>query len=154
MRGDALALITHDAEVHEHAHRARVTADVDAMEREQLFEVHIGEKSAGAHDLEAIVEEPDLRRAPLGVVVAVRGGIDDRLLPREFGVLGNGPEAMAHETRWLADDAVDCLEALLDGRWKIALEARALLHVVLGAELAFRADDTKETKPCIRVFGP
>lgn len=39
---DAFAQVAHDAEVDEHAYGARVAADVDAVEREQLLEARVG----------------------------------------------------------------------------------------------------------------
>ena len=57
-----------------------------ALEAEQLLDVELGQKPAGALHLHAVVKEPHLNGVALQAVIAVGDGIEQGLLPGEAGV--------------------------------------------------------------------
>lgn len=150
---DSLALVADGAQVDERANESRVAAPVDAPTGDELVERDLGDEAAGALDLHTVLEEPDLGAVALDRVVAVGDGVDERLLPREVGVLGHLAKAVPDEPRRTTQERPDRAHRLVDNRGQRALDARALLDVVLGTEAALGADDAEDADAGIRVVG-
>jgi hypothetical protein len=112
---NAFTLVAHDAEVDEHAHCAWVPAGMNASQREQVFKTAIRNETAWPGDLEPVIKEPDIGGATLDIVISMRSGIDDCLLPRKCRLFGPSAKAMPYQARWLAHKAFNRAKYLFDG---------------------------------------
>ena len=145
---DALAGVAHVSEIDEAANDPGVPADVGTVAGQQPLDGHGGRERAGARDLHAVVEQPDIHTPALDAVVAVSEGIEERLTPGEVGVLGDGPEeGVVAQTGGATDAARDGGLGVGEDVGQGALDAGELLHVVLGSSPAVGADDMEDPNP-------
>lgn len=108
----SFAFFPHHAQRCEHADDQRIAARVDRLARVQLLEPNEIGWHTRAQDLHPVVEEPYLRFAGRGAVVAVRDRVDNGLLPGEVRVLGHLAEEEVVQARGSLDEGAPDYEAL------------------------------------------
>jgi hypothetical protein len=148
---NALALITHIAEIDESSDRPRIAARMEPFLSTQTFNRNSGHELAWISHLHTIIEEPHFCATPSSRIVSVSHRVEYRFLPGKLWILRHRLELRAHQSRRAPQQATDHFRGLFENGGQIALYSRPLLYIMFWPEATLGPYDAEDPNSGVRV---